>query len=269
VIIAAHQHPKRVCGSVKQARTIQSQPDTNPRHRAAAAAHPFHSVEPPDRWIQAKTPVEYPIGLSGGRDLAVCDLTVDPRCHYNERTTYYEPLLVHVGDRLRFSLLLNDGYGTPIPYMSLKANLNADRLSRTTHLRVPKPVAETLRRTGIWEVLSVNVSVQWPTSGTLGSGVVSVRNAEVDPVYLQPPISGVRYTLRYRRGSSRLAARPHFLHYLPNGIMGRGIALQDVGAPTSCHRCDGRYTRFVDFEAEIADEPTAPGQRMKEEINSE
>lgn len=216
-----------------------------------------------------ETPVENPIGLSGGRDLAVCDLTVDPRCHYNERTTYYEPLHVHVGDRLRFSLQLSDGYGTPIPYMSLRASMNTDSLSRQTHLRIPKLVAETLRRAGIWEVLSVNVSVQWPTSGTLGSGIVAVRSAEIYPVYLQPPISGVRYMLRYQRGSSYLAARPHFFRYLPDGIMGRGIALQDVGAPTNCDRCDGKYIRFVDFEAEIAREPTSPGQRSKEEANSE
>jgi hypothetical protein len=204
-----------------------------------------------------KTPAEFPTGLGGGQQVLVCDLSSSPACHHHSHSTLVEPVKVHVGDRLELVFILNNGYTNAIPYLSLSATVNYLGFSPTIHTRISKRVAEQLRRAELEKDLSVVVRVAWPSTGSLGSGPVTTREAGIHEAILQLPTPG-NYSLRYLPGTSALYLdHPRFFHYLPDGIMGPGIALQDVGEPAGCYPCDVKYIRVVRFEVQVTTRATA------------
>jgi hypothetical protein len=181
-----------------------------------------------------KTPVEYPTDVGGGEQVGVCDLTTSPGCPYYLHSTLYEPVKVRSGDTLAFAFVLNNGYTSAIPYMSISATVNYIGHSP-----------------GAWTYLGLVVSVAWPSYGRLGSGTVTTREANIREAFLQIP-KPTSYGLRYLPGTSTLQFHhPYFFHYLPDGIMGPGIALQDVGEPANCYPCAAKYIRRVRFEARV------------------
>src|ERR1700677_1311190 len=208
-----------------------------------------------------KTPVEFPTGIAEGGSVEVCDLSSDPKCRRVQRTGFYMPLKVRLGNTLAFAFQLNNGYTDAIPYLSLDASAEHTRLSRPSRLRVPKNVSEALRRTGEWSDLTMDVSVEWPSSGRLGSGPFTTRQAHIEGAFMHVTSPG-SYALHYLPGTSTLQYKhPHFFHYLPNGIMGPGIALQDLGEPADCYPCDIKYIRWVYFKARVVKEPILANRR--------
>jgi hypothetical protein len=196
-----------------------------------------------------KTPVEFPTEVESGQQVIVCDLSSDPGCHDYLHSTLVEPIKVHLGDTLAFAFVLNNGYDNAIPYLRISASSNLAGLSNYT--RLPKTGLRGLGRTGVWDALTMVVFVQWPSFGRLGAGPVTIRGAGITGAFLQLPTPG-SYTLRYLPGTSTLSLEhPHFFHYLPDGIMGPGIALQDLGEPADCYPCDVKYIRWVRFEARV------------------
>ena len=198
-----------------------------------------------------KTPAEFPTGLGSGQQVRVCDLSSDPECHHYLHSTLSEPIKVHVGDTLAFAFVLNNGYNNAIPYLSISATVNLAGLSQDSQQRVSKTGLKSLRHTGVWDALALAVFVQWPSFGSLGSGSVTTREAGIGEALMRLPTTG-SYTLQYLPGTSTLSLdHPHFFHYLPDGIIGPGIALQDVGEPVGCYPCDIKYIRVVRFEARV------------------
>lgn len=59
--------------------------------------------------------------------------------------------------------------------------------------------------------------------------------------------------LVYVPGSTELRGPlwPDFIAHLPDGIMGGGVSLANVGPPLSCYGCASEYKRYVFFEARV------------------
>jgi hypothetical protein len=149
--------------------------------------------------------------------------------------------------------VLNNGDTNAIPYLSLRVSTNKN----IGYIGVNKQTSEILRQDHVSNDLSLIVSVQWPTIGRLGSGSVTTREADIQEAFLQLPTPG-SYELDYLPGTTTLSyGSTHFFHYLPDGIMGSGIALQDVGEPPNCYPCDIKYIRVVRFEARVVTGRTA------------
>lgn len=212
-----------------------------------------------------KTPVEFPTGIAEGESVEVCDRSADPKCRHARRTQFYMPLEVHPGDTLEFTFELANGYTEAIPYLRISASPGHTQLSTPTHLKVSKNVSEALRRTGEWRPLTLSVWVEWPSAaGRLGTGAVTTRQPHIESAYLQVTAPG-SYTLQYLPDTSTLQYKhPYFFHYLPNGIMGPGIALQDLGEPADCYPCDHKYIRWVYFKARVVKEPILAHRRTHE-----
>lgn len=211
-----------------------------------------------------KTPVEFPTGIAEGESVEVCDLSDNPKCRDVRRSTgLYAPLKVHLGDTLDFAFELANGYTEAIPYIRIIASAGHTWLSTPIRLKVPKNVSEALRRTGEWRPLTLSVWVEWPSAaGRLGTGAITTRHPHIESAYLQV-ISPGSYTLQYLPGTTTLQDKhPYFFHYLPDGIMGPGIALQDLGEPADCYPCDSNYIRWVYFKARVVKEPgISPNRR--------
>jgi DNA-binding SARP family transcriptional activator len=182
-----------------------------------------------------------PAQIGGGPTFHACDISAPSPCGYGRYGR--PPLNVKVGDVIAFRLVLNDGTSTPLNYVKLNA-------SSVPAGHVPDELGTELE---------VGMSVKWPES--LGAyeavsepGRISGSRYHmpgIDPIYLQLPRAG-HYGLAYIPGSTSLANdEAHFFHYLPDGIMNYGIALENVGPPPSCFWCALQYVRSVYFHAKV------------------
>ncbi|HXA54880.1 MAG TPA: hypothetical protein VNV37_08405 [Solirubrobacteraceae bacterium] len=189
----------------------------------------------------------YPAQIGGGAYFRACDLAA-PSCGSGHHGP--TPLKVKVGDVIAFRVSLNDG--TSALVHSLKLEALAQR-------RIFSNAESEGYKTSQTE-LEMRISVRWPeTLGTYETvdepdSISHHPDSEAErdrTIYLQLPRPG-HYSLAYIPGSTTLVNRKaHFLHYLPNGIMGYGIELEDVGPPRSCFWCAYQYIRYVYFHARV------------------
>ena len=187
------------------------------------------------------TPAESPTGVGeGGGRFRGCDVSTEHPCRYKANTP---PLKVNVGDTLEFSAILNNGYDTAIPYVKLEAFAN-----QISHSSGPSIEPRHAR---ISTELVVGMNISWPSVGELGAGPITTHHTQTNDIYIQLPTPR-NYGLSYIPGTSTIHfSEPYFFHNLPDGIMESGIALQDVGQPKGCFRCDAEYRRLVSFRAKV------------------
>jgi hypothetical protein len=188
-----------------------------------------------------KTPAEFPAGIGGGdTKFRGCDVSTEHPCRYSSSVP---PLKAHVDDTLEFTVILNNSYNTAIPYIKLEAYVNKIGEGGTS--------SRELLHAGISTELAVGMSISWPSEGELGAGPTITRHAEINEVYIKFPRAG-DYGLRYIPKTSTIhLSKPHFFHYLPDGIMEPGIVLQNVGQPTTCFPCAISYIRLVSFRTRV------------------
>jgi hypothetical protein len=174
------------------------------------------------------TPAKYPAQIGGGPIFAAADLSTT-----RKYVNHGEPLKVHIGDIIEFSVTLNNGSNYAVPYVKLNADWHPQTLE--------PPSRE----------LYVNMVVRWPTQEGGSTEPDSQETTDVKPARIQLPAIG-HYDLVYIPKSSRiLNPESHFFHSLPDGILNNGIALQDVGQPSGCFWCAEEYIRFVNFLAQV------------------
>jgi hypothetical protein len=174
------------------------------------------------------TPAKYPAQIGGGPIFAAADLSTT-----RKYAAHGEPLKVHIGDIIEFSVKLHDGSNDAVPYVKLNAEWHPQALE--------PPSRE----------LYVDMTVRWPTQEGGSTELGSQEATDVKPARIQLPAIG-HYDLVYIPKSSRiLNPESHFSHSLPDGILGNGIALQDVGQPPGCFWCAEEYLRFVNFQAQV------------------
>lgn len=189
----------------------------------------------------------YPAQIGGGAYFRACDLAA-PSCGSGHHGP--TPLKVKVGDVVAFRVSLNDG--TSALVHSLKVEAFAQRRIFSNTESQGYKISQT--------ELEIRISVMWP--GALGTYEtvdepdsighhLDSKAAQDRTIYLQLPRPG-HYGLAYIPGSTTLVNRKaHFFHYLPNGIVGYGIELEDVGPPRSCFWCAYKYIRYVYFHARV------------------
>jgi hypothetical protein len=195
----------------------------------------------------AVIPVEAPVGVEEGHaEFRGCDVSTERPCRFSSPVP---PLKPRVGDLLEFSVRLNNGYSKAIPYVKLEAH--AEEVSAEKRPS-PNEASHTREHTE----LAVAMHVSWPTAGDLGSGPTTTRQAHINQILIQFS-DGAHYGLSYIPGSSEIYYRErNFLHHLPDGIFtnhfaGPGIALQDLGQPSTCYPCAIDYIRYVRFRVRV------------------
>jgi hypothetical protein len=181
----------------------------------------------------------YPARIGGGPIFRDCNIT-EQTCEWGGALRYTPPISAHVGSVIEFSLRLHNISGTPVPYLKLHATWQGIR---------------GLSAGDVLHELEATVSVQWSDYGSESidepGRMGGHGHSQVPYVHIRLPYSGL-YGLEYIPGSSRLLGnKGELIHYLPDGIMGYGIALQDVGSPPSCNECASKYLRYVNFQARV------------------
>jgi hypothetical protein len=172
-------------------------------------------------------PTSTPVGLDGGQFMLACIVTPNGPCHYAPT------LKVHIGNILRFSVELGETREQLIPYLKL----HTEQIGSPRQISRDEPINE----------LTLSLSIQWPRI----PHAPDAANFQTTSTKFQFPNSKA-YTLSYIPGTTELLTENgYLLHYLPNGIMGYGIALQDVGSPPGCFRCESQYRRYVNFRAKV------------------
>ncbi len=164
------------------------------------------------------------VQVGGGNILQACDPTTHPGCGVTGEEG--APLRVHIGDIVEFSTSLFNPNDIPVPYL---------RMYASTYGSSAGP--------GDW----LTMSIRWPTQAGRMRGPGRIDRVEV--IY---PHSVMFPSLTYIPGSTVLF-KPHdqLLAHLPDGIMEGGIALTNVGPPTSCSYCEQEYQRHVNFEVRV------------------
>jgi hypothetical protein len=180
----------------------------------------------------------FPAQIGGGPIFHACNVATEKPCKW---TLDAPPISAHVGSVIEFSLKLHDTSGTPVPYVKLHATWQG---------------IKGLSASDVLHELEATVSVQWSDYGSESidepGRMEGHGHSEVPYVHIRLPYSGL-YGLEYIPGSSKLlGSKGELIHYLPDGIMGYGIALQDVGSPVSCNYCASKYTRYVNFRVKVA-----------------
>jgi hypothetical protein len=164
-------------------------------------------------------------------ELRACDLSVTPPCHYNKPG---EPVTVHIGDVVEFSLELFDHNNQPVPYLEMYTEHTIGEIVRRANGSVFSRTYGGLK-----------MHVHWPTR----PGENQVDAAPGEPVEIIYPTAAKLGDLTYIAGSTVLfGTKDRVLAHLPDGIMEAGIALTDVGAPASCSYCETEYIRYVNFK---------------------
>lgn len=171
-----------------------------------------------------------------GNIFRACDRATEHPCRYEAGQG---PIEAKPGDLLEFGIRLHNGNDAPVPYAHLTVELwgsggtivERDSSGAVKERRAPLPV---------------NLDIEYRT-GISHEGIEETVEIDV------PESSG--YTaLNYVPDSTVLVDRQHHLvARLPDGIMDSGLALADIGAPSSCYFCDLRYTRLVFFRAKVND----------------
>jgi hypothetical protein len=182
-------------------------------------------------------PAHYPARIGGGPIFRGCNVATEHPCKFPLQAP---PISAHVGSVIEFSLRLHDNSGTPVPYLKLHATWQG---------------IKGLSAGDVLHELEATASVQWSYEGSESidepGRMEGHGHSQVPYVHIHLPYSGL-YGLEYVPGSSKLLGnKGELIQYLPDGIMGYGIALQDVGSPLSCNECASQYLRFVNFQARV------------------
>lgn len=173
-------------------------------------------------------PTRTPVELAQGQLMLACIVSSSIPCHYAST------LKVHVGDIIKFSVMLVETQDQLIPYLKL----TTESVGLPRQISIEEPINE----------LSFRLSVHWPYALEEGSHIQDFLETSTQ---LQFPNSKA-YRLSYIPSSTQLLAESgHLVHDLPNGIMENGIALQDVGSPPGCLDCELQYLRYVNFKAKV------------------
>lgn len=174
--------------------------------------------------------------LEFGHIFRACDKTAEHLCRYNADQS---SIKAKPGDMLEFGILLHNGNDVSVPYAHFTVELWG---GESTIIEHGSSGAARERR----DPMTAKLDIEYRT-GISHDGIE--ESVEIDV----PESSG--YTaLNYVPGSTVLMDRHHHLvARLPDGIMDSGLALADIGSPSSCYFCDIRYTRLVFFRARIND----------------
>jgi hypothetical protein len=174
--------------------------------------------------------------LEFGNIFRACDRTTEHPCRYDADQG---PIEARPGDQLEFGIRLHNGNDASVPYAHLTVELWGGEGTIIEH---DSSGAVTERR----DPLEAKLNIEYKT-GISHDGIEETVEIDV------PEGSG--YTaLNYVPGSTVLMNRQHHLvASLPDGIMDSGLALADIGSPSSCYFCDLRYTRLVFFRTKVND----------------
>jgi hypothetical protein len=185
--------------------------------------------------VQHSTPQVAQIGAGG--IFRACDLTREHPCRYERNQG---PIKARPGDLLELGIRLHNGNDASVPYARFTVEMwggNGTFTERDSHGNV---ISEGR------DPLSAKLDIEYRT-GTTDEGIE--ESVEIDV-----PESAGYTALNYVPGSTFLLDRHHHLvGRLPDGIMDSGLALADIGSPSSCYFCDIRYTRFIFFKARVND----------------
>lgn len=174
--------------------------------------------------------------LEFGHIFRACDRTTEHPCRYDADQG---AIKAKPGDLLEFGIRLHNGNDASVPY----AHLTVESWGGDgTIIEHSSSGAVTDRRAPV----AAKLDIEYKT-GISHDGIEETVEIDV------PESSG--YTaLNYVLGSTVLVDRQHHLvARLPDGIMDGGLALADIGSPSSCYFCDLRYTRLVFFRARVND----------------
>jgi hypothetical protein len=184
--------------------------------------------------VQHSTPQEAQI--DSGSIFRVCDLTTEHPCGYESDQG---PITVNPGDLLELGILLHNGNDAAVPY----ARFTVEVWGGNGTITERGPGGRALERP---DPMSLKLDIEYRT------GTIDERTEESFEIDVH---GSAGYTaLNYVPGSTVLMDRHHhLLGRLPDGIMDSGLALANIGSPSSCYFCDIRYTRFIFFKARIND----------------
>jgi hypothetical protein len=190
--------------------------------------------------VQRSTPQLAQIGA--GTIFRACDRTREHPCRYEPDQG---PIKANPGDLIELGVRLHDGNDASVPYARFTVEIWGGN-GTTTERDADGAVTEKRR-----DPLSAVLKIEYRT-GTSHEGIE--ESVEIDV----PKSSG--YTsLNYVPGSTILTDRHNQpISRLPDGIMDSGLALADVGSPSSCYFCDIRYTRLIFFLARVNDAKNNP-----------
>jgi len=171
-----------------------------------------------------------------GNIFRACDRTAEHPCRYDADQG---PIEAKPGDLLEFGIRLHNGNDVSVPYAHLTVESWGGEGTIIEH---DSSGAVTERR----ESLVAKLDIEYKT-GVSHDGIEETVEIDV------PESSG--YTdLNYVPGSTVLMdLQHHLVAKLPDGIMDSGLALADIGSPSSCYFCDIRYTRLVFFRTKVND----------------
>lgn len=174
--------------------------------------------------------------LEFGHIFRACDRRAEHPCRYDADQG---PIEAKPGDLLEFGIRLHNGNDASVPYAHLTVELWGGEGTIIEH---DSSGAVTERR----DPLAAKLDIEYKT-GISHDGIE-------ETVEINVPESSGYTALNYVPGSTVLMDRQHHLvARLPDGIMDSGLALADIGSPSSCYFCDLRYTRLVFFRAKVND----------------
>ena len=175
--------------------------------------------------------------IESGSIFRACDLTTEHPCGYEADQG---PIRAAPGDLLELGIRLHDGNDAAVPIARFTVQVwggEGTFTERDSHGHV---ISEGR------DPLSAKLDIEYKT-GTTDEGIE--ESVEIDV-----PESAGYTALNYVPGSTVLLDRNHHLvGQLPDGIMDSGLALADVGSPSSCYFCDIGYTRLIFFKARVND----------------
>jgi len=185
--------------------------------------------------VQYSTPQMAQIGAGG--IFRACDLTREHPCRYERNQG---PIKAKPGDLLELGIRLHNGNDASVPYARFTVEMWG---GQGTFIAKNSSGEVTSERR---DPLSAELDIEYQT-GTTHEGIE--ESVEIDV-----PESAGYTALNYVPGSTVLLdGHHHLVARLPDGIMDSGLALADIGSPSSCYFCDIRYIRFIFFKAKVND----------------
>jgi hypothetical protein len=179
--------------------------------------------------------------IEGGPIFRACNLSTEHTCKFAPG----EPAIaVQAGDVIEFSIELSDLLSAPVPYLKVRAEWQG-----------PRGESSPLVKLGELEIV---VGLQMEATpkkiheplGELGYILGEGKPLGISHIHLKFAHKAV-HSLVYVSGSSALlSAKGKLISRLPDGIMGPGIALQEVGPSIFCEKCS-HPTRYVNFQAKV------------------
>jgi hypothetical protein len=190
--------------------------------------------------VQHSTPQLAQIGA--GSIFRACDRTTEHPCRYKPDQG---PLKASPGDLIELGVRLHNGNDASVPYARFTVEIWG---GNGTIAEYDADGAVTEKRRA---PMSAVLKIEYRT-GTSHEGIE-------EEVEIDVPKSSGYTSLNYVPGSTILTDRHNRpISRLPDGIMDSGLALADIGSPSSCYFCDIRYTRLIFFLARVDDATNNP-----------